>query len=131
MGTFCLLLQFLHHKLNAVCLAKNMNKLRPLKLKMQVTGNYRSDSNNDRHKKRTLVDCCFQAFKQGVELRDMLYSLCKHHLLKTIWVLQFALRAAQSQQNTNENKHVFHMHSHARRHSFSITAKTTGMRNHT
>ena len=53
-GTFCLLLQFFHHKLNAVSLAKKMNKLTALKHKMQVTGNRRSDSNNDRHAGREL-----------------------------------------------------------------------------
>lgn len=81
MGTFCLLLQFFHPKLNAVCLAKKMNKLTALKHKMQVTGNYGSDSNNDRRAERGLLDCCLQAFKQGVQFRDMVYSLCKHHLL--------------------------------------------------
>lgn len=39
---------------NAVFLAKKMNKLMALKHKMQVTGNYRSDSNNDRHVGRGL-----------------------------------------------------------------------------
>lgn len=54
MGTFCLLLQFLHHKLNAVCLAKKMNKLTALKHKMQVTGYCRNECNNDRHVSREL-----------------------------------------------------------------------------
>lgn len=54
MGTFCLLLQFFPPKLNAVCLAKKMNILTALKHKIQVTGNYRNDSNNDRHVERGL-----------------------------------------------------------------------------
>lgn len=107
MGTFCLLLQFLHRKLNAVCLAKKMNKLGALKHKMPVTGNYGSDSNNDRHVGRELGLDIVASRHSNWEW-NMVYSLCKHHLLKTIWVLRFPLRA-QTQQNTNTIKHVLRM----------------------
>lgn len=90
MGTLCLLLQFLHHKLNAACLAKKMNKLTALQRKMQVTGKYKNGSEMISMKEGDLVRSLLPGFQTGSGgLGDMVYSLCKHHLLKTAWVLRF------------------------------------------